>query len=52
MRSSLRRWTFWVVPICLPLLLASSCDDDHSADAIDIIYAIGDVILAILSVFF
>jgi len=38
--------------MCLPLLMASSCDDDRSADAVDIIYAIGDVILAILSFFF
>jgi hypothetical protein len=49
MRSLLIRRYVRVLPLGLPLL-AAGCDDDDwsSGDVIDIIYAAGEVVLAIL----
>jgi len=38
-----------ILPLCL-LLMAAGCDDDdwESDDVIDVVYSIGDVLLAII----
>jgi hypothetical protein len=54
MKAALSRWTVAVLAVGLPLALVAGCDEgDHhdgfGADAIlAIIYAVGDVVLAIV----
>jgi hypothetical protein len=55
MKSALTRWLFSIVLVCLPLVALMGCDDggehggDFNTDSIlSIIYAVGDVVLAII----
>ncbi|MBN2562152.1 MAG: hypothetical protein JXQ75_14610 [Phycisphaerae bacterium] len=49
MKAFLARSYIRVLPLCL-LLMMAGCDDDEwsSGDVTDIVYAVGDVVLAIL----
>lgn len=54
MRVLLRRLVIRMLPLCLLLAMVAGCDDDDwsSGEVIDIIYAAGDVALAILRMIF
>lgn len=54
MKAALHRWMLPVLIFCGPLFVLAGCDDDHhhhdwgTGDVLSIIYAIGDVVLAII----
>jgi hypothetical protein len=55
MKAAFYRWLVPVLMFCSPLIVLAGCDDDHhghdlSTDGIlSIIFAIGDVVLAIIA---
>jgi len=54
MKAAFYRWIMPVVALCWPLIVLAGCDDDHdhhdfsTNGILAIIYAIGDVVLAII----
>lgn len=55
MKALLARWYIRLLPFCLLLVAFAGCDegDEHGgSDVIDVVYAIGDVVLAILDTIF
>lgn len=47
-RNRRQKWAAWPVSLAFPLLAGCDDDDFGSSEIIDIIYAAGDIVLAIL----
>ena len=54
MKALFTRWYLRLLPVCLLLVVLVGCDEDDisSNGIIDVVYAIGDIVLAILDTIF